>query len=272
MTGRAWMHEFESFVFLDVEKTGTAFTSALLRRYCSEKEILYQHHKPMPGGCDRSKFYFTNTRHPLDSYLSLYSFGLGLRGKMRGRLEATKADRYYDGTLFGFSKWLSFVLNPANAELFDKGYAKPKTEQLRALIGLQSYRYLKLALPGGTKALKNCETRDDIRETYEKHKLPQFHVRKESFHDDLCALVSGPLRHAFKNQEGALEYIRNGKPLNKSDRVDENGLVLHKSKRITAALKDREWFLFEVFGYGDEYLPGDSGPGENPGGVTEAAA
>src|SRR4051812_39466721 len=117
------MYEFPSFVYLDVEKSGSTFIFQVFANYSSEKEILPDHHAPLPLDCDRSKFYFISIRDPLDSYISLYSFGCGDRGKMRTRFERRDLGHFYDGTTEGFNKWLQFTLKTKNREVVDGGYA-----------------------------------------------------------------------------------------------------------------------------------------------------
>src|ERR1700761_4608499 len=117
------MYEFPSFVYLDVEKTGTTFIFHVLGNFASEEAIQRDHHEPMPLDCDRSKFYFISVRDPLDSYISLYSFGCASRGKMRTRFDRRDLAHYYDGTTKSFNSWLNFTLKVKNRGVVDGGYA-----------------------------------------------------------------------------------------------------------------------------------------------------
>ncbi len=141
------MHEFQSFVYLAPQKTGTTFISAMLKRFSREKEIRYESHHPMGANYDPKKFYFISVRDPLDSYLSLYSFGSERRGKMHKKLAIEGVNDLYDGTMRGFNKWLNYSLKPDNAEIIDKVFFGMGGGAISELIGLQSFRYLRVAIP-----------------------------------------------------------------------------------------------------------------------------
>jgi hypothetical protein len=146
-----------------MEKTGSSFISALLRKYSAEREIRRKHHAPMTRKCDRSKFHFISVRDPLDCYLSLYSFGCMFRGKLHGHLEAEDlSSKFYNGTEDGFNAWLKYVLKPSNAEKLGDGYGG-YNGAIAKLMGFQSYRYLRLALPGGMGPLSKCKDRKGVR-------------------------------------------------------------------------------------------------------------
>lgn len=243
------MHEFESFVYLDIEKTGSAFISRLLRRFSAEREIRRDHHLPMSLMFDPEKFYFISVRDPLDCYISLYSFGCGFKGKMRSRLEELNRDHYYDGTTEGFNAWLNYVLRPEHARALGEGYDKVGNGEIANLMGFQSYRFLRLALPRCEKFLKKCETQEDIRSAYAENKLPSYVVRYENFAEDLCELLSGPLRHAISDVDAALEYVRTAEPVNASQRIDKTAEDFGLREIVRRRLRKREWFMHELFQY-----------------------
>src|SRR4029077_6630713 len=101
------MHEFQSFVYLAPQKTGTTFISAMLDQFCKEEQVRHRSHEPMEADCDRSKFYFISVRDPLDAYLSLYSYGSGAQGSMRNKFEDEELGDLYDGTQSGFNELLT---------------------------------------------------------------------------------------------------------------------------------------------------------------------
>ncbi|HVV64649.1 MAG TPA: sulfotransferase family 2 domain-containing protein [Rhizomicrobium sp.] len=243
------MHEFETFVYLDIEKTGSSFISQLLRNYSAEKEIRRDHHEPMNLLCDTSKFYFISVRHPLDCYLSLYSFGCGYDGKLWQRLEKANLGKFYKGTTESFNNWLNFVLRPRNAAMLGDGYNRVGRGRIAELVGFQSYRYLRLALPTCERLLAKCETRDDVRRVYAERKLPSFVIRYESFADDLCSLLSGPLRNSIADLDSALEYARSSKRTNASHRIDKGKPDFRLRERLQSEIRRREWFLYETFDY-----------------------
>jgi len=243
------MHEFQSFVYLAPQKTGTTFISAMLKRFSREKEIRYESHHPMGANYDPKKFYFISVRDPLDSYLSLYSFGSERRGKMHKKLAIEGVNDLYDGTMRGFNKWLNYSLKPDNAEIIDKVFFGMGGGAISELIGLQSFRYLRVAIPDPGHTLAKCRSKDEIRALYKEKKLPAFFVRYETFVEDLTRLVRGPLAHAMTDVEGAVKFINETQPINSSERVDYYQDEVKLKRGATRKLMEREWFLHEEFGY-----------------------
>jgi hypothetical protein len=161
------MHEFQTFVYLGMQKTGTTFISNFLRRFSKEKELVQEPHKPVGPETDRSKFFFISVRDPLDAYLSLYSYGSEAKGKMRNRFARDGIEKnFYDGTMEGFRDWLNYVLRIRNAAQLDKSYANMGNSRTCEIIGFQSWRYLRLALPTPSATLALCKTDEDVRALY----------------------------------------------------------------------------------------------------------
>jgi hypothetical protein len=245
--GSLTMYEFPSFVYLDVEKTGSTFIFQVLGDFASEEPIRRKHHAPMFMDCDRSKFYFISVRDPLDAYISLYSFGCQTQGKVFARLARRGLDAHYDRTTEGFNRWLKLALKKKNAEIVAGD--RLRDSKVGKLLGPQSYRYLRLALPGAREQLETCDTRKDILALYEKEKLPTFFVRHENFARDLGELLRGPLRDRITDVDAAVHYVETAEPRNASDRVDKADEDFEVSPRLRSRLREREWFLHEIFGY-----------------------
>jgi hypothetical protein len=243
------MLEFESFVYLDMEKTGSTFIIQMLNRFSAEPKIKQSHHESLTGDYDPTKFYFISVRDPLDAYLSLYSFGCGAKGQLRARMNKKGHDDYYDGTMEGFSNWLQFVLKPRHAKALGAAYAYIADGRMPKLLGVQSFRYLRLAVPNADALLTECETRDDIRAVHAGHKLPHFTVRYEWFVEDLCELLSGPLRPYITDLDGALDYVRYSRPVNTSKRIDDREPQFEIKRRLLKQMREREWLMAELFGY-----------------------
>lgn len=243
------MQEFETFVYLDMEKTGSSFITRLFNKFCAEKLVRRAHHDPMEADCDPNKFYFISMRDPLDSYLSLYSFGCQNRGMLSARLQNHDQGNFYDATADGFDAWIKFALKPRNAKMLGNRYEKIGRGALAELVGLQSWRYLRLAIADAENRLRDAKSREDVTRIHEEHKLPRFVVRHETFVEDLCALLKGPLRHAISDLDGALDYARFGEPTNASQRVDSEGEDFRVKRRTRRRVREREWFVADLFGY-----------------------
>src|SRR5215469_2289548 len=135
---RSAMHEFETFVYLDVPKTGTSFIGSVLKRFSGEKLVRKTLHTGVSTAYDASKFHFISVRDPFQQYLSLYSFGCQQKGKLFKYLSKRGLTGVYDSSLQGFSAWLAFVLEPQSAE-FLPGYSEHQLEHIAGIMGFQSY-------------------------------------------------------------------------------------------------------------------------------------
>lgn len=243
------MQEFESFVYLDVQKTGSSFIIFLLRTFCREQQIRAAKHRSVGAPYDSNKFHFISVRTPLDQYLSLYSYGCSGKGALYRRLGRRGKEHLYDSTWKGFKRWLRFILDEEHAELLvgdGKGDYKGRVQQL---IGFQTYRYLELALAEPSNALGACETRDDVRDVYKRLNIAQFHVRHESFRGDLKELLTTRIPAAMGDLQAALKFAAEGNPINVSDRVDAFEIDAELSPKLAGVLAEREWLMAELFGY-----------------------
>jgi hypothetical protein len=236
------MHEFETFVYLDVRKTGSTFINVFLRRFSAEEEVCRRTHKGMPADCDRNKFYFISVRHPLEQYLSLYAFGCQQKGQLFGTLRKKGCAHFYDRKQAGFRVWLDFVLREENAGLLGDGYGRH--ENVSELVGLQTYRVLKLALPSASRRLRKCRSREDARAAYNEHNLASYTIRTESLRADLKELVRTRLQGRIRNVDAAIRFIDQEPARNASPRMeDEITLDANQKRRI----EEREWLLYEIF-------------------------
>ena len=243
------MHEFESFVFLDVQKTGSTFVSHLLTEFCTEEVMKYKKHARVENRYDPKKFYFITVRNPLDQYISLYSHGCAGMGGLARRLRKRGHGDLYDSTWEGFRVWLKFVLQPDVSHMLDDEYGDDANDKIRELIGFQTYRYLELAMRTPLETLAECETQDDVRAGYEKTNVVDFTVHHETFAADLEELITTKLRHAIRDIDGAIKHIREAPKLNTSDRIDAFQTDLKLGRKIQTTLDEREWLLHELFEY-----------------------
>ena len=116
------MHEFETFMYLDVQKTGSTFISNLLAEFSSEEVQKYRKHGRVEVRYDPKKFYFITVRNPFDQYVSLYSHGCAGMGGLARRLRKRGRGDLYDSTWEGFRHWLKFILKPEISPLLDDEY------------------------------------------------------------------------------------------------------------------------------------------------------
>ncbi len=241
------MHEFETFVYLEMEKAASTFVAKFLREHTTERLLQARKHCGMEADCDRSKFYFTSVRDPMDACISLYSYGCRGKGALRIALSQEGRSGSYDGTLDGFGRWLHHLLDPANVAAFGDG-SRPDGA-IAGLVGLQSHRFLRLVIPGAESVLLACASKDDIRRAYEERRVIDDIVRFENFTADFARLLRGRLAHAFGDAEAAVRAMQSERRRNRSRRVDAGRDDFIPAPALIARLREREWFLYEIFGY-----------------------
>ena len=240
------MLEFETFVYLDLQKTGSTFICHLLRTYSIEKEISFSRHDGVGSQFHPEKFHFISIRNPLDQYLSLYAYGCRGKGSLFARLQKRGQGHLYDSSWSAFERWLEFVLDSENAILLDGQYGR--LSALPGLVGFQTYRFLELAILNPATCLNACRTEDDVRRIFASESLIKFVIRHERFDADMEELLRGPIRGAISDLEGALVFLASGRKMNASrgERIcPDNG----SPSRIGRLLQSREWLLQELFGY-----------------------
>lgn len=241
------MLEFESFVFLDVQKTGSSFIRDLLKRHCLERPIRRLKHAGVGEHYNKNKFHFMSIRNPLDQYVSLYSYGCQGKGDIFLRLKRAGMRHLYTADSKGFEVWLDFVLDKSNSALLDEHYGSGELEGLANLIGLQSYRVLLLSLPAARELLASCRTRKEIVDVYHENNIVDYIVRYERFQSDLRELLSTKLHDCVSAE--ALQYLETAAPRNASPRIDGKDKRLTLGEGQEKRLAEREWIVYELFGY-----------------------
>ena len=246
------MYEYETFAYLDVQKTGSSFIARLLQTFAAESLVASRKHGRIRNP-DPAKFYFTSCRDPLDQLLSLYFYGCSGSGHIRSAMEAAGNTAPYDGTPAGFDAFLRFVLDPGNADIFGEDYGK---SGIAPLVGLMTFRFAVLSLPRPLRRLAACRTRDHLVAAYRTHAMTQEVVRAEALNDTMRDLIRGPLRTRLSDPAAAIAWIDSAERVNASRRRDSERdfPISDEAKRL---IEEREWFLFDVLGY-PRYLPARS--------------
>jgi hypothetical protein len=236
------MYESKSFIYLDLQKTGTNFIVDFLKRFNSEGKGRRRKHRPVTS--DSGKLRFISVRDPLDQYVSLYSFGCDEKGALFHRMEKRGQRGLYKGASASFPRWLAFVLDPLNAKTVNRSYASTGSGRISELIGFQSFRFLSLALPDAERVFGSWETREDIIEAYRALNPPLVLVRHSNFVNDLKNLVRNELRGAIADPEAALRFLDEAPVLNASDRIDK-GKKLDIDQPLRELLRQREWLYYD---------------------------
>ncbi len=243
------MHEYETFAYLDVPKTGSSFIARLLSTYCSEQQVFSKKHAPLEERYKPEKFYFISVRDPLDQYISLYSSGCERKGSLYRRLNRHGYGDFYNSSWKGFKRWLKFILAPENAKYLRNRFNTLYSAPLSEILGYQSYRFLELAVPMSRKSLADCRTKDDVRKAFRTMNVARDTIRHETFQADLKHLLTSRLSKSFSDLNGALAFVEAGEKVNASDRIDRLTDRPKLGRRGSELVEDREWFLRELFGY-----------------------
>jgi hypothetical protein len=234
--------EFPSFVYLDVQKTGSSFVVDFFKRHARDEYIALDRHKPV-AIYDPGKFYFITCRDPLDQYLSLYSFGCGGQGGYRKR----HGDDMYDGTAAGFSTWLRFMLDSGDRDRSSEMRRYVKSG-LEPFVGFQSFRFLYLSFASPWDVLDRCRSVGMVRKVFRNRRIWSEAIRNEDLAGSLARLVGGRLAASVRDIDAALAYLAANEKTNTSERVDKKNdfTVSEEDKRL---IQEREWLFFEELGY-----------------------
>ena len=239
------MFESEKLVYLDVQRTGSDFVVAFLQRFLASSNGCVYRSRKLISERKEGALHIISCRHPLGQYLSLYSFGCDGQGAFYKRMHHAGLASLYDGSTGGFAGWLELILAPEHSERLALG--RFNNHPLQELFGFQTFRFLRLALPGYVKASKQIKTESDVREHLLNFGMMDVVLRQETLNEDLCKLVSGEHAHLFENRDGVPHYLAETPRTNTSTKrtIDLQALT----PEILSALRAREWLLYDILGY-----------------------
>jgi hypothetical protein len=230
------MIEFESLVFLQNHKTGCTLVEGFLRAHCGEDIVRYEKHRAPPGRVP-GKYHFVGVREPLDTYLSLFNFGLDGHGEIFVRLRAAGHGGLYANGIGGFAAWLRLLLDAGRAaELYPPGCSGTAPR-----CGLLTARFLRLAIPGWQR-----DPGSDWRARLAGAEACDAVLRYEELIPQLQALVVGPLRHAFPDLAAAQAWLEAAPRINASQRRDR-AQPPSLPADLRAELAEREKLLYDAF-------------------------
>ncbi|HEX2592970.1 MAG TPA: hypothetical protein VHL34_15830 [Rhizomicrobium sp.] len=263
------MLEYEGFVYLDTQKTGSTFVLNFLKKHTRGEPLRERKHMPLRTNTRLNKICFVSARDPWEAYVSLFSFGCtnGGKGRMyRVLTDHGHGDLYKDASVSGLRRWLEFVLEPQNAALVSPEVGDFE-DMKPGLIGLQSYRFLTLSLMNeGRRQLTRCATRADVMRTYRTHRITSHVLRTEHLTADLAVLTAGPLKPFLSDPDAALQELKSKmRRVNRSQRVDNTASTSfedvlddwHGKSAATddladlkARVQELEWFLVDTLSEG----------------------
>lgn len=232
------MLDYRSFCYLQNHKTGCTFVEKFLRKFSNQPIIKYRKHAALSRKNYRAdKFYFVNVRNPVDSYWSLFNYGLDRRGGIYLRLTLSGYRYLYKKGAAGFDEWVSFVTEPKNSRLFGRRY----TEQVASQFGLMSWRFLRLASCEfeDTAPLMTVDDRCKAAQNLFVNKV----LRTETLREDLSETVSNELAPYIIDLSAAIAWIQSTKDINTSTERSEEFITTSARTKI----RSREEYLYSKF-------------------------
>ncbi|MGI8840785.1 MAG: hypothetical protein ACR2F8_08410 [Caulobacteraceae bacterium] len=237
------MLEFEDFVYLDVQKTGSTMIREFLASFARTEIIYEKKHRPAERR-DDDKLYIISCRDPLKQYLSLYLHGHAGKGGLRARLNRAAMGHFYDGTNEGFAAWLDLLLDPVASQKYLKGM---DNDRILDFVGLQTLRFLKLAFPAPWSVFETLRDKADVSDRLKTDALYGVILKTESLIDDLKRLATGEHAGLFRDTSEATAFLDADRQKNASTNpgVDLKALSADRIARV----QEREWFFFDHLGY-----------------------
>jgi hypothetical protein len=240
------VHDFGRFVYLDMQKTGSTYTSKFLQHTCKLPEVRYEKHVPVRDSFSRTAFYFITIRHPLSLYSSLYRYGLDRRGGVFHRLEQANLLNVYSD----FDEFLTFVLSPENSAVLGEGY----TPDIARHIGFMSFRFLKLSLRYPLRTIDEYIARKNSLLNFafpanvmdlQKEFIPHLEIKNENLKDELANLALVRFPECF-DETLVLAFLSESEGANES-KTKASQLNIALSENIFKTLKNREKVLWSRY-------------------------
>ena len=154
----------------------------------------------------------------------------------------------FDPSLGAFEAWLRFLLNPENARVVQKEYAR---STMAGTFGLLSFRLLYLSIPNSLKKMRSgkFQGREGVRELFQR-RVYEDYVRTENLGGDLFAFLnhcSGRLkfRLPLTTPEDLIALV----PVRNASRKVPDLTPQSVSPELRQLVREREWLLYEAFGY-----------------------
>ncbi|MDN4475177.1 hypothetical protein QQX09_04800 [Demequina sp. SYSU T00192] len=229
---------FEGLVYLDPQKTGSTYVEEVLIEVLGQEPVMRNRHGVI-NQHDPDLLHCISVRDPWAQYLSLYRYGVDRHGGVSKNLRQSGNGAVYDD----FGTWLDVVLDPANTALVAGRWG---SSGIAPLVGLQTFRYLRLAVSRPFARMATMKTVEDVRAQHAEHKMWDVALRTESLAEDVVGMLDAHRDRLgitmSRDEIEAVAKAHAGANASKSGRV---GMDAEHRARIA----EREWLLLEEFGY-----------------------
>jgi hypothetical protein len=214
------MIEFDRFCYLQNQKTGCTYVETFIRQCTTDDIVRYEKHAPLTR-YQAHKFYFINVRNPLDTYLSLFNYGLDGKGEIYLKLKQAGFGELYANGIAGFEHWLDFILTPEKSLNMEAASSQKDPALTHPQLGLLSYRFMRLACLGFDQAAASLLEQAQVVAYFSQHFKMNAVIKNEEMASALIDLVTGPLKPAFSSQAKTLAWLAKPQRINASVRRDK---------------------------------------------------
>lgn len=238
------MIEFEDFVYMDVEKTGSTTVRVFFKQFAGSKLVADGKHRPIKIK-QPDKTYIISCRNPYSQYKSLYKYGAMGRGSIRDHFELANRGALYDPRGEGFLEWLAILLDYGQSK---KILRKKDFHPCMQCVGLQTLRFLRLDIPNFNSKFRDVRCKNDVEQLYKSEHLHDIILRTETLTQDLMDMTDISERNLIADPAAAKEYLKSAKPRTVSGKTDVDEITL--PPELHDLILRREWLFFEILGYG----------------------
>jgi hypothetical protein len=251
------MIEYQSFIYLDVYRTGSSHIQALLPLLTSEPCRATLRHASLtrahPLGFVPGKRVFASVRNPWDWYVSLWAYGAGggsaIRRYLLAHRPAEEVAALYDRRepALSFRRWLVMLHDPAVLDAIMEEHL-PQSG-LASAVGLCTYRFLRVTTRWPRLLLRRALIDNPARACRHHARFCAYHdlLRSESLDADLARFISGRPR-SFRADALQVLAARSAARHNASPRPLA-GYRDYYNDETRALVAARDHFFVETFGY-----------------------
>lgn len=252
------MIEYESLIYLDVNRTGSGQVIDLFERILDEPVLRRRRHGPITWRrpwAPRGKVVFATVRNPWDWYVSLWAWGLdGKSAVHRWLRHALPKEElralYHPAEPAVFRRWLAAIHDPAFAQRFLR--ERYPQSGLAPFMGFYTYRFQRTTTtyPGLFLRRWRIGGPDAIRDFHRRRKAYGAVLRLERLRDDLeCFVGANRERCRFRPDAQSTIIAAADRQRVHASRRPFDGYSDYYDDEARDLVARRDRFFIEEFGY-----------------------
>jgi len=260
----------KQFIYLELHKTGCTHTRDILYRHCKDEcEIIGKHntYEQIPRKYReifKERIKIANIRNPWDWYVSLWSFGCQGKGGLYTRLTNgidiktfvkeklnilyPKLNPSFWANLYSdpedkenFRIWLKYILL-VNKHSIGEGF---KESSISNIVGLLTYRYIKLFTFFGTEILNSLSSLTELEHHDSRNNFIDFIIRNEHINKDIISISKdiGIDSSAAKSVIKAISNKRTNSSIRNKD------YKVYYDDETANLIREKEYFIIKKYNY-----------------------